>query len=333
MRARIPHPHRVEWTAETDDRDLRPGQVRVQTLAVGICGSDLHTFEGHHPFVQYPVYPGHEVAGTVIETGPEVSREWVGVQVTLEPSLICGVCDFCRSGNYNVCQDLKVMGFQAPGAMAERFIAPVRNLHKLPEGIPPEIGAMIEPLAVSIRAVSRAEASGRSVGVVGAGTIGVLVAQVARAYGASDVEIVDLEDSRRRLAGSLGMMASAQLSKHEIVFECAGTESALDAAIRGATKGGTVILVGVYGRPTSIPAALIQDWELVLRGTLMYTFRDYREAIRLAASRAINLSPLISHRYRLPDVGEAFDTALHRATAMKVVLMAEGASGSSALRT
>src|SRR5207237_9240952 len=158
------------------------------------------------------------------------------VRVTLEPSLICAVCDFGRSGNYNVWQDLKVMGFQAPGAMAERFIAPVRNLHKLPEGIPPEIGAMIEPLAVSIHAVSRAEASGRSVGVVGAGTIGVLVAQVARAYGASDVEIVDLEDSRRRLAGSLGMMASQQLSTHEIVFECAGAESALDAAIRGATK-------------------------------------------------------------------------------------------------
>src|SRR5207302_8246867 len=111
-----------------------------------------------------------------------------------------------------------------------------------------------------------------------------------------------------------------------------GAQPALDAAIRRTTHGGMVILGGLYRRPTSIPAALIQDWELVLRGTLMYTFPDSREAIPLAASRAINLFPLISHRYRLPDVAEAFDTALHRATAMKVVLMAEGASGSSALR-
>jgi 2-desacetyl-2-hydroxyethyl bacteriochlorophyllide A dehydrogenase len=180
---------------------------------------------------------------------------------------------------------------------------------------------MIEPLAVAVHAVALTEPSGRSVGVVGAGAIGLLVAQVARAYGAADVVIVDREESRRGVARELGMTASEQLSGHEIVFECAGTESALDAAVRGTTKRGTVILVGVYGAPTSIPAALIQDRELLLRGTLMYTFRDYREAIRIEAARAVSLFPLISHRYRLPEVAKAFDTARERATALKVVLM------------
>jgi L-iditol 2-dehydrogenase len=294
----------------------------VRTLAVGICGSDLHVFEGRHPFVHYPVFPGHEVAGTIIEVGPEVDDKWRGSLVTLEPSLTCGVCDACRLGHYNVCENLKVMGFQAPGGMAESFIAPIRNLHALPEGTPPEIGAMIEPLAVAAHAVALTDVRGRSVGVVGAGTIGLLVAQVARAYGAAQVVVADLLDPRRRLAQQLGFTLSERLSRHDTVLECVGVEEALDAAIRATRKGGTVILVGVYGGPTSIPAALVQDWELILRGSLMYTFRDYREAIRLVTADLVNLAALISHRYSLGEVAQAFGMALERAQAQKVILRA-----------
>lgn len=322
MRTLISSPHHIEWV-DAPKPLLHPGEVLLKPLAVGVCGSDIHVFEGHHPFVSYPVYPGHEVAARVIEVGSGLDASWQGALVALEPSITCGRCEPCRSGHYNICENLKVMGFQAPGAMAEHFVSPTQNLHRLPEGFDAELGAMIEPLAVAVHAVTLTPVQGKKVAVLGAGTIGLLVAQVAKAYGAASVEIVDLLESRRHLAESLGLQAKAPDSaRYEVIFECVGVEKALESAIQGIRKGGMIVVVGVYGQPTTITAGLIQDWEVGLKGSLMYTFRDYQEAIRLFAEGQVQGKPLITHRFALSEVKPAFAAALEREKALKVMLLA-----------
>lgn len=322
MRTLISTPHHVEWV-QAPEPLLHPGEVLLKPLAVGVCGSDIHVFEGHHPFVSYPVFPGHEVAARVIEVGSGVDASWQGALVALEPSITCGRCEQCRSGRYNICEKLQVMGFQAPGAMAELFVSPTQNLHLLPEGFDAELGAMIEPLAVAVHAVVLTQVQGKKVAVLGAGTIGLLVAQVARAYGAASVEVVDLLEPRRRVAEHLGLQAKTpDPAKYDVIFECVGSEKALEAAIQGIRKGGVIIVVGVYGQPTTISAGLIQDWEIGLKGSLMYTFHDYQEAIRLFASGQAQGKALITHRFALPEVQQAFHAALEREKALKVMLLA-----------
>lgn len=322
MRAVIPAPHVIQW-AKADPPQPQHGEVLLEPLAIGVCGSDLHVYEGQHPFVRYPVFPGHEVAAQVVEVGSGVDSAWRGALVALEPALTCGQCVPCRSGRYNICERLQVMGFQAPGALAERFVSPVQNLHRLPQGFDIELGAMVEPLAVAVHAVALTPVQGKRVAVLGAGTIGLLVAQVAKAYGAAQVVVVDLLEARRRVAEGLGLTTKApDGAKYEVIFECVGSEQALEAAIQGAHKGGTVVVVGVYGRPTTLSAGLIQDWELTLKGSLMYTFSDFQEAIRLLAQQKVQAQPLITHRFALDEVQSAFAAALERDKALKVLLLA-----------
>lgn len=324
MRTQISSPHQIAWV-EGPEPEPRPGEVLLEPLAIGVCGSDLHVYEGLHPFVSYPVFPGHEVAARVVGVGPGVEGGWEGALVALEPSLTCGECEACRGGRYNICERLRVMGFQAPGAMAERFVSPVRNLHRLPEGFDAELGAMVEPLAVAVHAAALAPLQGRDVAVLGAGAIGLLVAQVARAYGAARVDVVDPLEPRRQAAEALGLRAKApDGAKYHVIFECAGNEKALEAAIQGARKGGTVVVVGVYGRPATVSAGLIQDWEIGLKGSLMYTFQDYREAIRLFAEGQVQGKPLVTHRFPVREAGAAFAAALGRERALKVMLLARG---------
>ncbi|WP_027881803.1 zinc-dependent alcohol dehydrogenase [Meiothermus rufus] len=321
MQTVIPEPHQVIW-ADAVEPIPGPGEVLLRPLAVGICGSDLHVLEGQHPFVRYPVYPGHEVAAEVVALGPGVEAEWLGARVALEPSLTCGCCNACRSGRYNICENLKVMGFQAAGAMAERFVSPVRNLHRLPPGLSPEAGALVEPLAVAVHAVTLTSVAGRRVAVLGAGPIGLLVAQVAQVYGATEVSLIEPSPTRRARAEALGLAAQPQAAdRYEVLFECVGHERALEAAIKSACKGAQIVVVGVYGQPTCISAGLIQDWELGLKGSLMYTYHDYCEALRLLAQQKVDVTSLVTHRFALEQVAEAFKTAQQRDQALKVLLL------------
>ncbi|MHB8896577.1 MAG: zinc-dependent alcohol dehydrogenase, partial [Candidatus Geothermincolia bacterium] len=146
------------------------GDVLVEVSACGICGSDLHSFRGEHPLVIYPVTPGHEFSGVVVAAGAGVEPDVVGSRVCVEPSLYCGGCPRCRSGRYNICDNLKVMGFQAPGAMCGLVAVPAHRLHPLPDGVDLLSGALAEPAAVGVHAVARSGVKGgERVLVVGAG--------------------------------------------------------------------------------------------------------------------------------------------------------------------
>ncbi|MEL6407196.1 MAG: alcohol dehydrogenase catalytic domain-containing protein [Chloroflexota bacterium] len=321
-RVNIPEPHTLKLV-EIDPPQVAPDEVLLSVKAIGICGSDLHTYEGLHPFVSYPVLPGHEVSGEIIKVGANVDESLLGRKAVIEPSIADGKRPKFEPGRYNIASNLRVMGFQTPGAMSELFALPQDRIHLLPDDFSHQQGAFVEPAAVAVHGVRLAgNIAGLDVAVIGAGTIGLLVAQVAQAYGAASVTIADLAPERRAIAEGLGLHAVESLAEQsfDVVAECVGVQATLQSAIYASRKGATVLVLGVFGSDVAIPAGLIQDWELRLLGSLMYVGDDYREAIRLLAKGDIQIDSLITHQFPLSDVQEAFDTALQRGSALKVLL-------------
>ena len=300
------------------------GHARLRPTAIGICGSDLHVLAGHHPFVSYPVYPGHEVVGEVVAIGAGVAAGWVGRVVALEPSLACGVCRTCRRGKYHLCEDLRVMGFQAPGAMAELADVPIDRLHPLPAGTPAEHGALVEPLAVATHALRlTGDVAGAEVVVFGAGTIGLTCAVVAREDGAH-VRVVDTDEARRRIAAErfgFEVAATAAEQAFDVALECVGNEAALRSAIAAVAKAGTVMVIGVHGHDPAIQAGWVQDRELRLQGTLMYQTEDVQRAIDLVAGGRIDAGAWIDARVPLKEAQRGYDLARAGGAILKVLLI------------
>lgn len=312
-------PGRLE-VEDYSPRGADRGEVLVRVASCGICGSDLHSFRGEHPLVIYPVTPGHEFSGTVVELGEGADEALLNRQVCVEPSLFCGKCPQCISGRYNICSSLRVMGFQAPGAMCELLAVPENRIRLLPEGLDLVTGALAEPAAVGVHAVERAGASsGDAVLVVGAGVIGLMVLQVARAVGCV-VDVVEGSEARAKRSLEFGAR-NAEVFKPEggpggpsastgppytAVFECVGKPETIDLAVRSAPRGSTVMVVGVPPGPVPVPMALVQDGELDLRGTLMYMGRDFERAIELLAAGLIDASDFITDRFPLEEVQSGY---------------------------
>lgn len=323
LQVEIPSPQHVRL-AEVEPAAPGAEDARVRVEAIGICGSDVHTLRGEHPFVRYPVWPGHELVGVVEEVGAATDRALIGTRVALEPSLACGRCRTCREGRYNICENLRVPGFQAPGGMAEACVVPADRLHPLPDGMALETGALVEPMAVAVHAARLpGPLAALRVGVVGAGTIGLLTAAAAGAYGAASVTVADPQPSRREVASALGLPAESALEPGscDVAFECVGNEAALRAAVEACAKGGTVVVAGVYGTEPRVQAGLVQDRELRLLGSLMYITSDVRDAIRLLAEGRIDPRHLVTHRFPLKQAAEAFSTAASGGEALKVLLL------------
>ena len=182
-----------------------PGQVLVKIKRIGICGSDIHVYHGKHPYTKYPVTQGHEVSGQVAALGEGVTQFQVGQRVTIEPQVYCGECYPCTHGKYNLCENLKVMGFQTTGTASEYFAVDASKVTALPAGMSYDEGAMLEPLAVTVHAARRAgDVAGKKVCVLGCGPIGILLVQSLKAFGAAEVMATDISDYRLELARTCG---------------------------------------------------------------------------------------------------------------------------------
>lgn len=301
-----------------------PRDLRVRPHSVGICGSDLHALHGDHPFIDLPVVPGHEAAGVVDATGEEVVGFAIGDRVLLEPNLVDGTCLYCRTGRYNLCESLQVVGCQGAGALAEAFIAPAERFHHMPDGMSFSAAALVEPLSTATHAVRVAGgAAGATVAVLGAGSIGLLTMLACRAAGAEAVVVTDPLAVKRELAEQLGADASfdpaqadvvAQIRgalprRPDIVFDCVSVQASLDQAIGLALNGGTVVVVGVPVHDVTVPLALVQDRELRLQGTAMYVKADVLAAIDLIERGHIPVQRLVSAEFGLDDAADAFRVA------------------------
>ncbi|WP_363324773.1 alcohol dehydrogenase catalytic domain-containing protein [Anaerolinea thermophila] len=296
-------------------------QVLIAIQRIGVCGSDIHVYHGKHPYTSYPVVQGHEVSGVIAEVGTNVQGFSPGESVVFMPQVTCGECYPCKHGMEHICENLKVMGFQTGGAAQEYFAVEASKVLKLPEGVSLDEGAMVEPVSVAVHALRRGGfVPGMKVLVLGAGTIGNLVAQVARAQGAQKVLITDLSDYKLEKAKECGIegvnTAKEDLStaviqqmgqeKADLILECVGVQPTIAQAVNIARKGTTIVVVGVFAEKPVVDLGLVQDRELSLVGTLMYQRPDYETAINLIHAGLLKLQPLITHRFPFQDYLKAY---------------------------
>lgn len=297
-------------------------EVILQTRRIGVCGSDIHVYHGLHPYTSYPVVQGHEVGGIVAAVGENVTHVKVGDKITFMPQVTCGECYPCKHGMYHICESLKVMGFQTGGAAQEYFALPADTVLKLPDAISLDQAAMIEPIAVTVHALARGGgAEGKRVIVLGAGTIGNLTAQVAKASGAKAVMITDVSEYKLKKARECGIDYTVNSAhenlgeaiardfgpdKADLILECVGVEPTITDAVQYARKGSTIVIVGVFGKKPQVDLGLVQDRELTLTGTLMYQRPDYERAIQLVADGKMHLDVLITHRFAFDQYLDAY---------------------------
>ena len=308
-----------------------PDQVLVKIKRIGICGSDIHVNHGTHPYTSYPVTQGHEVSGQIVELGEYVKDLKVGQKVTIEPQVFCGRCYPCLHGKYNLCEKLKVMGFQTTGTASEYFAVDASKVTLLPDAMTYSEGAMIEPLAVTVHAARRfPELKGAKAVVLGCGPIGILLIQSLKALGAAEVLATDLSDTRLALAKSLGADYVVNTSREDysegpdradVAYDCAGSDTTMEQAIQNARKGSTIILVAVFGKTAHVDLAKLNDSELDLNTSMMYRHEDYVEAIRLVQTGRVRRKPLQTAHFAFEDYASAYAYIdEHRESTMKVLI-------------
>ena len=325
--------------------EVAAGEILVRVQMIGICGSDIHVYHGKHPFTPYPVTQGHEISADIVAIGEGVEGFHIGQKVTIEPQCYCGKCHPCTHGKYNLCEELKVMGFQTTGIASTYFACPASKVTALPDEMSFESGAMIEPLAVAVHAVRRFSEGieGKKVAVLGAGPIGNLVAQTAKGMGAAEVMITDVSDYRLALAGRCGIDYSVNTKnvdfntamlekfgpdKADVIYDCAGNNITMNQAIRCARKGSTIILVAVFADMGTVDLAVLNDHELDLNTSMMYRHEDYVKAIELVNEGKINLVELQSKTFPFGQFKQAYEYIdANRETTMKVLVNVQDQEG------
>jgi L-iditol 2-dehydrogenase len=323
---------------EIEQPKPRSSEVLIKVKRIGVCGSDIHVYHGLHPYTSYPVVQGHEVSGVVADIGNSVTDFQKGDHVVFTPQVTCGSCYPCRQGMEHICDNLKVMGFQTNGAAQEYFSVSADKVLKVPDRLSLDHAAMIEPLAVAVHALGRyGNVKGKTVVVLGAGTIGNLVAQTAQAFGASKVIITDV--SKYKVAKALicgiplvintrqesltdAILREIGPDKADVILECVGIQDTIGQAIENARKGSTIVVVGVFGKKPIVDLGLVQDRELVLKGTLMYQKKDFETAIQLASEGKVNLDAMITHRFTFNRYLEAYE-AIEQANGEYLKVMIE----------
>lgn len=331
-------PKHIEFkeVAEPKAADLTAHQVLVNIKRIGICGSEIHSYHGLHPATFYPVVQGHEYSGVVMAVGSEVTVCKPGDHITARPQLVCGKCNPCKRGQYNVCEHLRVQAFQADGAAQDFFLVDDDRVAKLPEGMSLDYGAMIEPSAVGAHASNRTDVKGKNVVVSGAGTIGNLIAQFCIARGAKNVLITDISDLRLAKARECGIKHTLNITKktlkeaaqelfgeegYQVGFEVAGVEVSIRSLMETIEKGSDIVVVAVFAKDPALSMFYLGEHELRLIGSMMYRHEDYLTAIDYVSKGIVNLKPLVSNRFAFEEYDDAYkfiDT--HRETSMKVLI-------------
>ncbi len=307
---------------EVAEPEVGLDEVLLRIKQIGVCGSDIHVNHGLHPFTSYPVVQGHEFSAQVESVGDGVEGIKPGMKATARPQLVCGKCRPCQRGDYNICDVLKVQGFQAPGVAQDLFVTSKDKIVPLPDSLTFEQGVLVEPSAVAVHATGRAsDLKGKNVAVLGAGTIGNLVAQVARCREAKNILITDLSDFRLDIAKQCGIPNTSNASKEsladaskrvfgedgfDVAFEAVGVEATIVAAVETIQKGGEIVVIGVFGENPRIDLSVVGDRELSLIGTLMYKHEDYERAAELIAAGDIITEPLVTKHLRFEQYADAY---------------------------
>lgn len=302
--------------------DVTDEDVLVRVKACGICGSDVHGYDGSSGRRIPPLVMGHEAAGIVERTGAKVSGVRSGDRVTFDSTVSCGVCEPCRRGDVNLCDRRMVLGvscadYRRHGAFAEFVSVPARIVYRLPHTVSYEHAALVEPLAVALHAVGRRPPGAHdAVLVIGCGLIGLLVVQVLRARGGRAPVAVDVDEGRLALAARLGAgTLNTSIAEHarrlrapvfDLAIEAVGRPETVALAIAGVRKGGAVTLVGNVTPNVTLPLQDVVTREIALLGSCASS-GEYADAIRLLETGAVDVAPLVSATAPLEEGPAWFD--------------------------
>lgn len=342
----ITEPHTVDFR-EVERPTPGPGEALVEVEAVGVCGSDLHAYEGTQPFFQYPEIGGHEVVGTIVEIVPDENESarilgrrqlrppQEGGRVVLDPSMPCGQCYPCRTGRYNCCEKMRVLGVHAPGAFAQYMVAPLGCLHPISEDVSADAAVMAEPLSIGVQSSTRGRVTMEdTVLVIGAGTIGLSVLQVCKSRGAR-VAVSDLSEGRLDLAREIGANAAVNPAEGDlrealddfsggsgpsVVIEAVGTPNTVRQALEVVAASGRVVMLGLCSEDICIEGALMVRKELDFLGSRLHG-GTLPQAISLIEDGEAHPEKLVTHHMRLDDLERAFKLMIDKPdTTLKVIL-------------
>jgi len=324
------------------DPTPKPDELVIRVGACGICGTDLHIAAGELPPVPYPIVPGHEFAGEVVAVGSDVAQKMgttttgirIGTRVTVEPNLYCGHCTFCRTGHGNLCLNWAAIGVTVNGAFAEYVAVPAANAYVLPDTISYREAALIEPLSCAIHGMHKLNAQvGDSILIVGAGTMGLILLQLALRVGASRVVSLDQNTQRLARAEKLGAHSTqtsieSVLEDEPLGFDCVidatGVPAAMEAAFKAVKRGGKFLIFGVAPSEARIslsPFRIYND-EITILGSMAILF-SFEAATNLISHGIVNTKALLTKALPLEAFSDALDM-VKRGEGVKTQVLPDG---------
>src|SRR5262245_55322745 len=311
----------VEAPNEVAYRELQPpavgpGDVLVRSHAAGLCRTDIEMMTGVFTdprWVRFPVVPGHEWSGTVVEVGADVASVRVGDRVVCEGFIVCHRCRPCGRGETHWCERVEALGFTRPGGYAQLVAVPERVVHRLPEHVSFDAGVLVEPASVVLHGLEKARPQpGEAVGVIGVGTLGALAIALVKlqspsrivAYGVREEE---LELARRLGATEVAMAGDAGPGELDLVVETAGAPAAVELATQLCRPGGRAILLGIAGegRTLTLPSDLLVGKAMALIGSIAYPAAVWSRVVGLVADGVLDLDPIVTHRFPVSEFEEA----------------------------
>ncbi len=329
-------PKKIQFS-QGDIPECKAGQLRLKIQRIGICGSDIHVWHGQHPFTSYPIIQGHEFVGIIDGIGSDLDEKDfpLGQLATTMPQIVCKNCNPCLAGQYNICENLKVRGFQANGCGQDYFVTDAERVFILPCDFSLNQGVFMEPVAVAAHAVGRlGNIENENIIITGAGPIGNLIAQLAQRKGAN-VLLLDLEEERLKIAqkcgikhvGNVGKQSLAQIAEklfsrggYKIAIEASGAEAALQSVIPSIEKGGTILLVGVYAQPVTVDMARASEHELTIKGSMMYWEKDWHNALQYLKD-GLSIEAMVTNSFAFEQWMEAYAYIdKNRSTSLKVMI-------------
>jgi L-iditol 2-dehydrogenase len=311
---------------EVEDPAPGPGKVLVQVKESGICGSDLHTYKGQFPLLQPPLVMGHEFSGIVVDVGEGVEERRVGERVAVFPIVQCGACSFCQGNKPALCPDLKFLGGALDGGHAEYVVASEEKAIAIPDEMSLEEAALIEPTAVALHASDLAVMKpGERVLIIGAGTIGILHAQVARWFKAGEIIVASRSEHKLAMARELGADSTINVGKEDpvewlnrtcgprsvrSVFDYAASQDSLDLAMQVVRPSGSIVEIGLALEDATISLYDVLRYEIRVMGSSCYSIMEFHRVIQAWKEGLLNLKPVVCGKYPLEKAPEAFQEAI-----------------------
>jgi 2-desacetyl-2-hydroxyethyl bacteriochlorophyllide A dehydrogenase len=313
----VERPHQVSYR-EVDAPAVGADDVLVASRAAGLCRTDIEMITGMFTdprWVHFPVIPGHEWAGAVVEVGASVDSVRPGDRVVCEGMIVCHACGPCRRGDTHWCQRIEALGFTRPGGYAELVTVPARVVHRLPDHVSFDAGVLVEPASVVLHGLEKAQPQpGETVGVIGIGTLGSLALTLLRLYSPSRLVAYGVREEELELAAALGATEVVRIgagtpgpAELDLVVNTAGAPSAIAHAAAICRPGGRAVLLGIAGEESTLtlPSDLLTGKDMALIGSLAYPSATWSRVVALVSDRVVDFDPIVTHRFPAAEFREA----------------------------